>query len=207
MIFKPSKVLVVAPHTDDMELCCGGTVARLVLGGAKVDCMALSLASHIRPEVVQQESQTAAKMLGVRLVWKAPPYEVRYLGEDRQGILEHLLEYRRICKYDMVIGPSTRDTHQDHEVVAKEVFRAFKDTTILAWEAPWNNITSELDLFVSLDEKSMVRKLNAVRCYDSQKTAGREYFTEEYIRGWARMRGGQVGHQYAEAFEIVRMKL
>jgi LmbE family N-acetylglucosaminyl deacetylase len=110
-------------------------------------------------------------------------------------------------KYDLVIGPSTRDTHQDHEVVAKEIFRAFKDMTILAWEAPWNNLSSNLNMFVSLTEQQVEKKLKAVRCYDSQHTVAREYFTPDYLTSWARMRGGQVGYKYAEAFEIVRMKI
>ena len=39
------RVLVLAPHTDDGEFGCGGTMARLVEAGADVRYVAFSIAT------------------------------------------------------------------------------------------------------------------------------------------------------------------
>src|SRR5207302_9983667 len=44
------RVLVLAPHTDDGEFGCGGTMARLVETGADVRYVAFSIATRSLPE-------------------------------------------------------------------------------------------------------------------------------------------------------------
>lgn len=87
-------------------------------------------------------------------------------------------------------------------MVAEEGFRAFKRTTILGYEVPWNNLTFTTNCFVALSQEHVDRKLKALKCYYSQ--LGRDYIDEEFIRSMLRTRGGQVGGRYAEAFEVVR---
>ena len=50
MIDGLSRVLVLAPHTDDGEFGCGGAMARLVESGADVRQIAFSIASRSLPE-------------------------------------------------------------------------------------------------------------------------------------------------------------
>ena len=44
------RALVLAPHTDDGEFGCGGTMARLVEEGAEVRYVAFSIATKSLPE-------------------------------------------------------------------------------------------------------------------------------------------------------------
>ena len=44
------RALVLAPHTDDGEFGCGGTMARLVEGGCEVRYVAFSIATRSLPE-------------------------------------------------------------------------------------------------------------------------------------------------------------
>ena len=45
------KVLVLAPHTDDAEFGCGGTIAKLVSEGSEVHIAAFSACEQsVRPE-------------------------------------------------------------------------------------------------------------------------------------------------------------
>jgi LmbE family N-acetylglucosaminyl deacetylase len=203
--FEDKKILVVSPHTDDAELCAGGTIARAVEEGAKVDVTAFSLAHSIQDqEAVAKEFLKASDVLGFFVVGFPHLYTVRTLPDYRQQLLDLLLTYSQ-GDYDLVIGPSTRDTHQDHETVAKEMFRAFKHTNIWAWEAPWNNITSEVNLFIPLTEGQMATKIEAIQQYGSQFRVDRQYFCEDYQWALAKSRGVQIGCEYAEAFETVRM--
>ena len=50
MIESWERVLVLAPHTDDGEFGCGGTMARLVEAGADVRYVAFSIATKSLPE-------------------------------------------------------------------------------------------------------------------------------------------------------------
>jgi LmbE family N-acetylglucosaminyl deacetylase len=132
-------------------------------------------------------------------------YKVRYLHEHRQEILEEMVRTNRDFSPDLVIGPSLNDHHQDHQVVAREMIRAFKSSSsIISYELPWNHIEFNTQLFVRLQKTHIDKKFQLLRKYNSQITLRKPYFAEEFIFGWAKMRGVQVGSDYAEAFEVAR---
>ncbi|RMG61154.1 MAG: PIG-L family deacetylase, partial [Calditrichaeota bacterium] len=129
-------------------------------------------------------------------------YPVRKFAHYRQDILEDLVKLNRELKPDLVLMPSNYDLHQDHYTVAMEGLRAFKFTSILGYEMPWNNITFTTSCFVVLEERHLQVKLDSIKCYRSQ--TARKYADEEFIKGLARTRGVQVGADYAEAFDVKR---
>mgnify|MGYP001819898637 CR=1 FL=1 len=203
--------LVLAPHTDDGEFGCGGTIAKLTDMGVAVTYVAFSIAEESVPEnlprdICATEVARATKVLGIRaenlIVHRFP---VRYLPDHRQEILEEMVRLNAALGPEMVFLPSSNDTHQDHHVVAEEGFRAFKKTTMLGYEIPWNNLTFNTNAFVELTEEQLVSKTNALECYISQ--LGRSYVTEDFIRSLAVTRGAQIGTAYAETFEVIRWRL
>jgi len=202
------RVLILAPHTDDGEFGCGGAVARFVSEGYTVHYVAFSAAEKsVAPElprdILRKEVVEATAILGI-----APEnlmvldFEVRDFPARRQEILEVMVRLQADLKPNMVFLPSTADTHQDHQTISTEGFRAFKKTTILGYELPWNNLTFTTNSFVLLDEEHIRLKVDALEQYKSQ--AGRSYATGEYIRNLANVRGTQIGSPYAEAFEAIR---
>lgn len=205
---KPGRVLVLAPHTDDGELGCGGSIARFIEEGASIYYVAFSTASASLPEgmppnTLERELREAAEILAIPednlIIFD---YEVRKLNYVRQDILEHLVEIRGEVKPDIVFMPSPSDLHQDHTTVAMEGLRAFKGTTSLAYELPWNNITFTSQAFIPLEERHIMKKVKAIKAYRSQKS--RDYTSEEAIRAQAKMRGIQIGVKFAECFEVLR---
>ena len=63
-------VLVLAPHTDDGEFGCGGTMARLIENGVKVTYAAFSTAAKSVPpefprDVLKHEVRAATGILGI----------------------------------------------------------------------------------------------------------------------------------------------
>jgi N-acetylglucosamine malate deacetylase 1 len=205
-VFK--RVLVLAPHTDDGEVGCGGTIARLIDEGSDVWYLALSAAEESTPpgfprDQLRSEVADATKVLGIdadRLMVDSFP--VRNFPEHRQEILQRFWELNNEIEPDLVLLPSTNDLHQDHRTVADEGLRVFKRTTVLAYEEPWNNVVFETRMFVSLDEAHIERKIRALECYRTQ--AHRTYLNAEFIRSLARTRGTQIQLPWAEAFEVVR---
>ncbi len=205
---KNTKVLVLAPHTDDGEFGCGGTIAKLVQEGCRVYMAAFSACEQsvlkkFPSDVLVSELKHATSVLGI-----APDdlflydFQVRIFTDRRQDILQTMIDLRESIKPDLIFMPSLNDIHQDHYVIANEGLRAFKFSSILAYEMPWNNITFNTSSFVILENEHITKKIDALKEYKSQ--AHRPYCNEEFIRSLARTRGVQINAQYAETFEIVR---
>ncbi|MHC4617111.1 MAG: PIG-L deacetylase family protein [Planctomycetota bacterium] len=201
-------ILVLAPHTDDGELGCGGTITRFVEDDRCVYYVAFSTArTSVRPEfpdnILEIEVKAATQVLGIpseHLV--LCDFPVRHFPEHRQAILQRIIDVRDQINPDLVLVPSLHDIHQDHQVIAAEALRAFKQHTLLGYELPWNNIVFETRCFVTLQERHIARKVEALHRYKSQ--AHRSYLSDEFVWSQARMRGTQIEGEYAEAFEVLR---
>lgn len=203
------KILILAPHTDDGELGCGGSISRFADEGKVIYYVAFSIAEESVPEpwpkdILKTEVKEATKRLGIPhdnlFILN---YKVRELSYHRQNILEELVKIKKRVRPDLVFIPSPKDLHQDHSTISIEGIRAFKNTTILGYEMPWNNITFKAEAFIILSEENVKQKIHALDAYNSQK--GRSYANDEYIRSLARSRGVQIGSHYAEAFEVIRL--
>lgn len=201
-------ILVLAPHTDDGEFGCGGTIVKMISQGMRVVCVAFSAAEqsvlpHLPRDILRTEVRQATAILGVPDAdCVVLDFEVRRFPEFRQAILDKMIELGKLYNPDMVLLPSVNDTHQDHNTIAHEGFRAFKRCTMLGYEVPWNNLDFRTSCFVSLSNADLEQKIAAIGSYQSQK--GRTYSDPEFIRALAMTRGVQVGTKYAEAFEVVR---
>jgi len=205
------KVLVLAPHTDDGELGCGGTINKLVNSEAEVFYAAFSACEQsVLPEfpsdILITEVKSATKVLGIKQEnLFLFDYEVRTFNYHRQAILDDILNLKNQIQPDLIFIPSLSDIHQDHFTIANEGVRAFKWSTILCYELPWNNFNFNTSCFVSLSDEQLNTKLNALSLYKSQKH--RPYTDQDFIRGLAKTRGVQSGNKWAETFEIIRWML
>ena len=203
-----SKILILAPHTDDGEFGCGGSVVRFISEGKQVYYAAFSTAEESVPDpwpkdILKTEVREATGRLGIPaenlMIFN---FKVRELSYYRQEVLEELVNIKKEICPDLVFLPSSNDVHQDHSTVSIEGVRAFKNTSILGYEIPWNNIEFKTQAFVILSEEDINKKIFALDAYNSQK--GRNYANEEFIRSLARTRGVQIGSRYAETFEVIR---
>jgi LmbE family N-acetylglucosaminyl deacetylase len=202
------KILILAPHTDDGELGCGGTIAKFIEEGKEVFCVAFSsakksISNGLPKDILIKEIKEATKALGLlRQNLILYEYDARDFLNYRQEILEELIKLNKNIKPDLVFLPSTFDTHQDHQVISQEGFRAFKKTSMLGYELPWNNLTFNTEGFVILEEKHVLKKVEALSCYNSQSE--KFYMSKDFVKSLAKTRGVQVGAQYAEVFEVIR---
>jgi LmbE family N-acetylglucosaminyl deacetylase len=201
-------ILILAPHTDDGELGCGGTIAKLCNEGYRVIYVAFStcrrsLPEGWEPDTLAKEVKKAVEILGVAkddlLLFD---YDVRKFKEDRQRILEDIIELRKKYAPDTVFVPCTTDIHQDHQVISEEGLRAFKSATVYGYEMPWNNISFNAHAFMKLKKEFVEKKVEALMEYKSQQH--RPYVNREFIFSLATVRGVQIGSEYAESFEVIR---
>jgi len=208
MLSHKKRVLVLAPHTDDGEFGCGGTIAKLVNDGHEVYYAAFSACQQsVLPQfpsdILITEVKAATKILGIQpsnlILFD---YDVRTFGYHRQEILDDLIKLRADIRPELIFMPTLTDVHQDHQTIAVEGMRAYKFSSIFSYELPWNNFSFHTSSFVHLNEEFIRTKVDALKAYQSQ--AHRPYSDEDFIRSLARTRGVQIGTKYAEAFEVVR---
>ncbi|MEA3477306.1 MAG: PIG-L deacetylase family protein [Bacteroidota bacterium] len=201
-------ILILAPHTDDGELGCGASISKYIEEGSNVYYAAFSTAKESLPEgtadnQLEKEVREATKRLEIpadNLIIYG--FTVRKLNYSRQEVLEELVKLKREIAPDLVFMPSLNDLHQDHYTIAMEGLRAFKQTSILAYELPWNNISFNTQAFIRLDKHHVEKKVYALDAYNSQKK--RSYLNSEFIYSLAKTRGVQINAEYAEAFEVIR---
>ncbi len=209
MIGDIRRALVLAPHTDDGEFGCGGTMARLVEAGAEVRYVAFSIATRslpdgFAPDTLAREVREATTELGIPDAnLTVHDFDVRTFPEHRQEILELLIEIWNDWQPDAVFQPSLHDVHQDHQTIAQEGLRAFKRTTILGYEIPWNNFDFSYQAYIGLQKPHIERKVAALERYASQQH--RRYANAEYVWNVARTHGINVNREYAEVFQVYRV--
>jgi LmbE family N-acetylglucosaminyl deacetylase len=202
-------VLVLAPHTDDGEIGCGGLISKLVNMGKNVVYVTFSICEesvpkHLPIDILETEVKLATRVLGIDesnlYIYKFP---VRNFPAYRQEILDVMVSLNKEINPDLVLLPMSTDIHQDHNVINKEGIRAFKKTTIFGYELVWNNLKLNNNLFIKLDIDNINKKIEAIGKYNSQKF--RSYMTPEYIKSLAMVRGMQINCEFSETFEIIRM--
>ena len=212
MIGNYKTFLLLAPHTDDVELGCGGTIAKFLEEKMEIHIAVFSTAEKSVPKgfpktALRDEFYRATSVLGIKKKnLSVYNYEVRKLSYSRQEVLEELVTLRKKINPDVVFLPSAEDLHQDHQTMYNEGLRAFKDITLWGYELPWNTITFPTRGFVTLEERHIQKKWEALQEYKTQFVMRRPYFSLEFIKGLARVRGAQVKAEYAEAFDAIRTK-
>ncbi|MBS1655530.1 MAG: PIG-L family deacetylase [Bacteroidetes bacterium] len=204
-----SRILVLAPHTDDGELGCGGFIAKFCNEEKEVYYAAFSpciqsLPKGLPADTLINECKKATTELGIPVAnILFFDFEVRKFSEKRQAILEELVKLKLSIQPDLVLLPSSTDVHQDHKVIYEEGVRAFKHSSILGYELPWNQTSFSSDTFIRLTKNELDKKVNALSEYKSQ--AQRNYMQADFIYSLAKVRGVQAGSEWAEAFETIKL--
>ncbi|MEM8960634.1 MAG: bacillithiol biosynthesis deacetylase BshB1 [Acidobacteriota bacterium] len=109
-------VLAIGAHPDDVELTCGGTVAKLVAQGKKVGILHLTrgeMGTRGTPAERAREAERAAEILG------AASLTILDCGDGglRTGAAEQdaVIGVLRKKRPELVLAPPPNDRHPDHE--------------------------------------------------------------------------------------------
>jgi LmbE family N-acetylglucosaminyl deacetylase len=202
------KVLILSPHVDDGVIGCGGTIAKLAASeDVSIRYLVFSPRSHeYGSEVLCLELRRAVRMLG--LSGKCIEYldfETRVFPENRQELTDVLFEIKEEGGVDAIFTPTGFDVHQDHQTVTNELLRVYKrlPTSIFGYEIVLNTYSFNTAVFSGLEERYLEAKLGAIDCFESQMS--RSYFSRRLFESCARVRGAQMGAEFAEAFEAIRV--
>jgi len=200
------KLLFIGPHPDDVELGCGGIISRYSKSAQMTYLILSPCLEDPKNKNILREAEKAINVLGLsakNLIIENLPR--RTFHDQRRNIREILISTREKCNPDMVFCPSIKDIHQDHSVTAEETLRLFRDIGVISYEAPRSSLLFEPNLYIELNDENLKTKIDALMCYKSQYD--KYYFEPSVIQSFARMRGSQCRVKYAEAFEVLRIKI
>jgi len=121
-------VLGIGAHPDDLELSCGGTLAKLVQQGRRIGLVDLTegeLGTRGSRDIRAREAETAANILGVsaRENLKIADGNIENTPEQRLRLIRVIRKYQP----DVLLIPFHTDRHPDHErahVLAREAWFA-----------------------------------------------------------------------------------
>jgi bacillithiol biosynthesis deacetylase BshB1 len=130
-------VLAFGPHPDDVELCCGGTLARLGALGYRtgvVDLTAGELASNGTPGTRAAEAAAAAAVLGLSVrenlglpdgfLDASAGYADAPAQRGANTQVARIVEVLRRLRPELVLAPYPAARHPDHEAASELVTRA-----------------------------------------------------------------------------------
>jgi len=215
-------ILAVGCHPDDLEIGCGGTLARYAAEGHRVVCchVASGNMGHavIMPDelrvIRQTEAREAGKVLGVSEVVSLDVNDLEVRSDDPELLLK-TVELIRRARPDVVITHSPEDYMADHVEVSKLVFDASFSASVphfgsgaacavtpiyyMDTLAGVNFLPAE---YVDISDY-IETKLAALACHESQIKWMLEHDKIDFIdfvRICVQFRGLQCGAAYAEGF-------
>jgi bacillithiol biosynthesis deacetylase BshB1 len=217
-------VLAVAPHPDDLEIICGGTLARLVQQGYAVGMVDLTTGEPTprgSEETRAREAEAARKVLGVplRINLRLPNRELMDGPPARYALATLFRRYRP----GVVLGTAGRtpgaspDHHQAHLIL--EAARFYSQLT--KWDdrfegtapyrvphlvyAPMPTDAEQRHWhgsFVVDVSDTFEQKLESIRCYRSQFDDERFAKVRHLLAGVNAYHGSRCGYKYGELFTL-----
>lgn len=210
------KIMVVGAHLDDIELACGGTLAKTVKAGHSVKAIIMSKSGYTNfdgkrmrdDDVAVKEGMEALHTLGIEdiEILDFPTKDIPYDSSVIEAIDIRMSSYEP----DIVFAHHPFDTHQAHVGVSKSTISAARrKNTIFFFEpiAPSGRsyVPFKPQMYVDITE-TIEQKMEALKKHTTEYNK----FGEDWIDGVlcrCGFRGYEIGVKYAEAFEVLRMEM
>jgi len=224
---KNQRLLVIAPHSDDEILGCGGLISKVKNQGGKVFVLIFNLGfekddtkeSQEKRKNEVKEAMNTLKVDDYHLVHDQPDNNRDLDIEPLHSLIEIIestsnVSLEKIAPTIVAI-PTIFSHHQDHVHVHHACIAALRPIStpvsniVLSYEAPEHSRWSssgvfEPNLFVEIDDV-IENKIMAFSKYQSQiRPGGRD---DNSIRNQAKYRGQEVGKNLCEAFYVHRFIL
>jgi N-acetylglucosamine malate deacetylase 1 len=216
-------VIAVGAHPDDVEIACGGTMAKLTRQGYLVGIIDLTDGEPTPlsrgPEQRLSEAKQAAETLGaaVRVTLDLPNRRLFDTFEARVALAKEFRKYRP--KIVIGFGDKTPLASPDHWQAMQITDAAVFYSRLTKWDEhfdglPVHAIQAQLYFRLAFEPdilggypshftvdiaETLETKLAAVRCYQSQFPPGKEHVFDR-IRGAAMIAGGACGFAAGEVF-------
>jgi len=210
------RILAIGAHGDDIELACGGTLAKAINNQHEVKMLVVTgKGSKSHKDVIirtdseaRKEVEDAASILGVTDVTSLNyddtnvPYSIDLISDIENIIIEF--------NPDMIFTHFVFDTHQDHIRTAHSTLSASRRRNNIYLYEPINPsgqgyVAFRPQLYSDISS-TIEKKISSLQAHKSQlKKYSNKWL--EAVEARAKYRGYEIGVDYAECFEIVRTEL
>lgn len=217
------KILVVAAHADDEVLGCGGTIARHIANGDKVQVVFMadgveSRDDHGEGQLAQrnQAAENVKNLLGIESLYFLGLRDNRLDSYNILDVVKLLENIINIVKPEVVYTHHYGDLNVDHRVTHQAVLTACRPTpdffvkkiyafevlSSTEWQSPGLN-TFLPNVFVDITDCLSI-KVKALEIYKDEMRASPHSRSIDNLQYLARYRGHSIGCNAAEAFMLIR---
>lgn len=204
-------VLAIGAHFDDVELGCGGTIARHARAGDNVTVYVATVSGYSnqhnlqvrKNDVALSEARAAMNVLGVTdlVCGQFRTLEVEFIDPLNVEIIR-LVEDRKI---DLVLSHWPGDIHHDHQAVARAAIHSCRHVPRqLLYRSNWYHSTADFrgNFYVDVTD-TWETKRGAIEAHVSElERTGRRWTA--FFENEAENAGQRIGVRYAEVFELLK---
>lgn len=204
-------ILAIGAHFDDVELGCGGALAKHAKNGDNVYVYVATVSGFTNQynqtvrssEIALEEARAAMGVLGVKelICGNFKTLAVEFVDELNVEILKIVQEKGIERVYTHWVG----DIHHDHQAVAKASLHSSRHVPrLLMYRSNWYHSTAEFrgNFYVDISEQWSIKE-RAIRAHESEMDrTGNKWIS--FFKNEAENAGQRIGVNYAEVFEIVK---
>jgi len=203
-------VLAIGAHFDDIELGCGGALAKHVNNGDKVYAYVVTKSGFINHknleirsnDIASIEGECAMKILGVELIKGGfTTLEIEFTDDLNTEIIK-IIEEKNI---DTVYSHWMGDIHHDHQAVARASLHACRHLPRqLMYRSNWyhSNIDFKGNFYIDISS-FWDQKQKAIESHISEMDrTGKKWIV--FFKNEAKNAGQRIGVEKAEVFEIIK---
>ena len=211
------RILAIGAHLDDIELACGGTLAKAIEAGHEVKALIMSKSGYTNKEGSTQRSDDVAVREGTEALQTLGIIDIEILDFATKDIpfcsdVVTAIDVRMSAfNPDIIFTHHPFDTHQAHEGVAKaSIAAARRKNTVFFYEPimPSGRSYVAFKPQMYVDITGVVdKKIAALKKHTSEYN---KFGGDDWIDGVEHrcgFRGYEIGTKYAEAFEVLRMEM
>jgi len=204
-------ILAIGAHFDDVELGCGGTLARHAAAGDAVYVFVATVSGFTNhydqsvrsSEIARKEADAAMRIIGVKELFcgNFKTLEVEFVDALNIQILRLVEE----LSIDQVYSHWTGDIHHDHQAVARAALHSCRHVPrLLMYRSNWYHSAQDFrgNFYVDITAYWETKE-RAIRAHASElERTGNRWIS--FFRNEAENAGQRIGVRYAEVFEVVK---
>jgi len=203
-------VLAIGAHFDDIELGCGGALAKHISNGDNVYAYVATrsgFTNHKNIEVRSnsiacKEGENAMKVLGVELIkGDFETLKVEFTDDLNIQILK-IIEEKAI---DTVYSHWMGDVHHDHHALARASLHSCRHVPRqLMYRSNWYHSNTNFNGNFYIDISNFWKlKQKSIEAHESEMDrTGNQWI--EFFKNEARNAGQRIGVEKAEVFEVIK---
>jgi len=203
-------ILAIGAHFDDVELGCGGTLAKHSQNGDNIFIYVATLSGYsnqaktvIRDNsIALKEGQNAAKILGATLITgKFDTLKLEFTDDVNVDIL-NIIEKNNI---NLIYTHWHGDIHHDHQSLARASLHAGRHVKrMLMYRSNWYHSVYDFrgGFYIDITDYWDVKE-KAIAAHESEyNRVGKQWI--EFFKNEAENAGKKIGVPLAEVFEVVK---